>query len=174
MTANQKTKDDLIATLWRMRATLEQLVAEAGPARMEQPGVTDDWSFKDVIGHLNGWRWWSVARMEAAARNREPVPPMGVAFERENEPGTVDELNQQIYRHYHDRPVSEVLRDSRATFDRLEDAIQAISEADLFQPNRYAWLHGYAAADIVGGSAGHLYEEHEPGIRAWLARLDAS
>jgi hypothetical protein len=163
------TKVQLQAILWRMRADLERLVAEAGPERMELPGVTGDWTLKDVIGHLTEWREWSVTRMEAAVKNEEPTPPWGEGMEEESDAG-VDQINEQFYAANRDRSVAEVLHDSRANFDRLEAALMALPEADLFDTARYPWLDGYAAVDIIHGSAGHLYEEHEPAITAFLTQ----
>ena len=159
----------LQAILWRMRAEQERFVAEAGPARIEAPGVAGDWSLKDVIAHLTFWRWWSVARLEAAVRNETPSPPWESGLDEENA-ADVERINQQAYETNHDRPVADVLRDSRATFDRLEAALLALPEADLFAPHRYPWLGEYPAAAIILGSAGHLFEEHTPAIAVWLAR----
>ncbi|HET8627222.1 MAG TPA: maleylpyruvate isomerase N-terminal domain-containing protein [Thermomicrobiales bacterium] len=158
----------LQALLWRMRADLERLVAEAGPGRMERPGVADDWTFKDAVAHLTFWRWWSVARLEAAVRGEAPTPPWGDDLDEERA-GDVDKINQRAYEASRDRPVSDVLADSRATFDRLEAALLALPEADLFAPGRYPWLGEYPAAAVILGSAGHLFE-HEQGINAFLAR----
>lgn len=159
----------LQAILWRMRADLERLVAEAGPARMELPGAAGDWTLKDVIAHLTGWRWWSVARLEAAVRHEVPVPPWGGDLDEDDDDDT-ERINQQIYAANRDRPVAAVLRDSRETLDRLEAALLALPEADLFAPGRYPWLGGYPAAAVVTGSAAHLYDDHEPAINDLLAR----
>ena len=167
------TKQELLAILWRMRADLERLVAEAGPLRLEQPGALDDWSIKDVIAHLTGWRWWSVARMEAAATKRPPTPPWSGGLD-ENDEGATDQINQQFYQANRDRPVAEVLGDSRATFDRLEAAIAALSDAELFEAGRYPWMGQYNNAAIVLGTALHLWEDHYPSLSFFLARASAA
>ncbi|MBX6341949.1 MAG: ClbS/DfsB family four-helix bundle protein, partial [Thermomicrobiaceae bacterium] len=82
----------------------------------------------------------------------------------------VERINQRFYAASRDRPVAEVLADSRASLDRLEAALLALPEADLFDPRRYPWLDGYPAAAVIVGSAGHLHEEHQPAITAFLAR----
>lgn len=163
------SKVQLQALLWRLRADLERLVAEAGPTRMELPGAAGDWTLKDVIAHLTGWRWWSVARLEAAVRSAVPVPPWGSGLDEDDDEDT-ERINQQIYEANRDRPIAAVLRDSRETLDRLEAALLALPEADLFAANRYPWLGGYPAAAVVTGSAGHLYDDHEPAINDFLAR----
>ena len=160
---------ELQAILWRMRAELERLVAETGPGRMETLGVMDDWNLKDVIAHLTEWRWWSVARMEGAVKNAEPSPPWSAGLTEESDEGT-DRINAEFYEKNRDRPVVDVLTDSRATLDQLEAAMLALSEADLFDKQRYPWLDGYAPADVIFGSADHLFEDHVPAIEAFLAR----
>src|SRR5690348_7689377 len=87
---------ELQAILWRMRAELERLVAEAGPGRMETPGVMGDWNLKDAIAHMTEWRWWSVARMEGAVKNAEPSPPWGADLTEESDRDT-DRINEQFY-----------------------------------------------------------------------------
>lgn len=159
----------LQALLWRLRADLERLVAEAGPTRMDLPGVAGDWTLKDVIAHLAAWRWWSVARLEAAVRDEEPTPPWGAGLDEDDDADT-DRINRQFYEASRDRPVAAVLRDSRETLDRLEAALLALPEADLVAADRYPWLGGYPAAAIITGSAAHLYDDHEPAINDLLAR----
>jgi hypothetical protein len=160
---------ELQAILWRMRAELERLIAEAGPGRMETPGVMGDWNLKDAIAHLTEWRWWSVARMEGALKNTEPSPPWGPDLTEETDHET-DQINEQFYAANRGRSVADLLADSRATLDRLEAATLALSESELFDNQRYPWLNGYAPADVVIGSAEHLFEDHVPGIEAFLAR----
>lgn len=167
--APASSKEQLQAILWRVRADIERLVAEAGPGRIEQPGVAGHWSLKDVIAHLTAWRWWSVARMEAALSGSEPAPPWSSDLSESTQAGT-DQINQQFYDAARDSSVTEVLQDSRATFDRLEAAMLKLSDEALFTKGRFHWLEGYAAADIIHGTASHLFEDHALGINYFLAR----
>src|SRR5262245_138168 len=133
---------ELQGVVWRMRADLERLVAEVGPARMEVPNLVGEWSLKEIVAHLTAWRWWTVARMEAAVQGTAPVPPWSDEFDEERE-GDVDRINRWFHEVSRDLPVADILRDSRATLDRLEAAIQALSDAELFAPGRYSWLGEY-------------------------------
>ena len=169
----------LQALLWRMRAETERLVAEAGPSGLERPaagpsrpeivGAGEQRTIRDVIAHLTAWRWWSVTRMEGAVRDEEPTPPWGGDLDEEQRSDT-DRINRQFHEATRDQPLGDVLRDSRATFDRLEAALLALPEADLFAPDRYPWLGGYPAAAIITGSAEHLFTDHVAGIVTALAR----
>jgi hypothetical protein len=163
------TRQELQAIIWRMRADLERFAAQAGPARMETPGVAGDWTLKDVIAHLAAWRWVSVARLEAVSQGTEPTMPYDDDLDEER-PGDVDRINRRFHEAGRARPVEETLRDSRATLDRLEAALLTLSDADLFARGRHPWLGEYPPAAIITHSAKHLYEDHEPGISAFLAR----
>ncbi len=78
-----------------------------------------------------------------------------------------DAINAWIYERNRDRS-REVLAEADASFARLAAAVAALPDEDLTAPGRFAWLEGQplVAADFFG----HLHEEHEPSIRAWLAR----
>jgi hypothetical protein len=160
---------ELRAVIGGMRADLERLVAEAGPTSMESPDLVGGWSLKEIIAHLTAWRWWSVARMEAAVQGTTPVPPWQGDLDEETDEGT-DRINRQFNEASRDLSVADVLRDSRATLDRLEAAILALSDADLFAPGRYAWLGEYPLAAVITGSAEHLREHDEEATAALLAR----
>ncbi len=151
-----------------LREELERVVAEAGEARMEQPGSFGEWTFKDLIAHLTGWRQTTAARLEAGLHREEPVFPWPAQLDEEAD---LDEINRWFFETNRDKPLAAVLRESRETFERVERAIAALPEADLLQPGRFPWLGGAALGPaVVRGTLGHYHEEHEPDIRAWLAR----
>ena len=66
-----------------------------------------------------------------------------------------------------DRSVGEVLADAENSWDRILSAVKALPEEDVVTPGRFSWLgdHALSEADFDG----HLTEEHEPDVRAWLA-----
>ena len=163
------SKEQLQGILWHMRADTERLVAEAGPSRIDVPGVAGHWSLKDVVAHLNGWRWWSVARMEAAVSGNQPTPPWSSGLDEANEEH-VDRINDEFYEKSREKSVAEVLRESRETFDRLEAAMMKLSAEALFEEGRYSWLDGYSASAIIVGTADHLFQDHERDINFFLAR----
>src|SRR5919198_2082867 len=113
----------------------EALLAEIGEARMTEPGVAGHWSMKDVVAHLTGWRQRTVARLQAAARG-EPEPPSPWPAHLH----TDDEINDWIYEVNHDRSLAEVLSDSWQTFQALVEAIQALPEDDVIDPDRFPWM----------------------------------
>jgi hypothetical protein len=161
------TKTTLLADLQREQEQWEALLAQIGESRMDQGGVAGEWSIKDIVAHLTGWRRRTVARLQAAQRSEaEPPPPWPAHLH------TDDEINAWIYQTNRDRPVREVLDDSRQVFQQLVAIIEAFPEAELLDPHRFAWMEGapLSAAALFG----HFHEEHEPDMRAWLARQEGS
>ena len=162
------SREALLDAVRGLREELERVVAEAGDARMEQPGSFGEWTFKDLIAHLTGWRQTTAARLEAGLRDEEPVFPWPDHLDEEAD---LHEINRWFYETNRDKPLAAVLRESRETFERVERAIAALPEDDLLEPGRFTWLGGAALGPaVVRGTLGHYHEEHEPDIRAWLAR----
>ena len=141
------------------------LLDEIGSARMEQPGVADDWSIKDIVAHLTGWRRRTVARLQAAGRGEpEPPPPWPANLQ------TDDEINAWIYESNRESSVRHILDDSHQIFQQLLAAVEALPDKALQNPENYLpWLEGslFTPATLFG----HFHEEHEPDMRAWLARV---
>ena len=144
----------------------EALLNQIGEARMEQPGAAADWSIKDIIAHLTGWRHRTVARLQAAQRGEgEPPPPWPTQLQ------TDDEINAWIYESNRDRSVREVLDDSDHVFQQLVAAIEGLPDEVLSDPARHLpWLE--AESIKPSDFFGHFHEEHEQDMRAWLARVE--
>jgi hypothetical protein len=162
-------KSALLEQIERERIFWEQLQAEIGEQRMLVPGATGEWTFKDVVAHLNGWRSKTLARLDAAQHGHAPAaPPWPAQLDEDDD---VDQINDWIYQANRERPLQAVLAEYSQSFQRMRDAVTALSERDLTEVGRYPWLKDYALANVVTDSFGHLHEEHEPVLRAWLDKL---
>ena len=164
-----KTKADVLQAIERERASWDALVAAVGDDGMERPGAMGDWTFKDVVGHLNGWRGRWVRHLEAAARNEPPPAPEWPADLDDDTDAGVERVNQWLYQRDRDRPASEVLAETQAQFDRMTAAVQAIPEENLFKPNWFSLTEGLPVGPELTKFT-HFHEEHEPAIREWLAQ----
>jgi hypothetical protein len=155
--ARQVERIRAIQDRWR------RLVADVGPDRLEQPGAMGDWTFKDVAAHLTAWRRRTVRRLEAAARG-EPEPP--AAWPASLGESEDDVINAWIHQRTKDRPAAELLAEADAVYDDFVAAIEALPIETATDPERFDWMEGESIVD--GDFSGHL-DEHEPGVRAWLA-----
>ncbi len=156
-------KAELLSGLQEEYQQWQALLDQIGPAHMDQPGVTGHWSIKDIVAHLTGWRRRTVARLEAIQHGQpEPPPPWPTHLQ------TDDEINAWIYQSHQGHSVRKVLDESHQVFQQLFATIQGLPEEVLADPHRLPWLEGrpLTAAEFFA----HFHEEHEPDMRAWLAR----
>ncbi|MGH2617345.1 MAG: ClbS/DfsB family four-helix bundle protein [Thermomicrobiales bacterium] len=160
-------RDALLKAVRSLRDDIERVVTEAGEVGETRPDSADEWTCKDLIAHLTSWRLTTVARLEAGLRGEEPAMPWPAPLD---EDGDLDEINHWFFETNRDKPFAEIVRESRETIARVERAIAALPERDLLEPDRFPWLAGYALGPaVVHGTLEH-YREHEPDLRAWLAR----
>lgn len=164
-------KAALLEQIERERLVWEQLLRAVGEERMEQPGATGAWSFKDVVAHLNGWRVRTLARLHAARTGAEPAPPPWPAGLDEDSESGLTQINAWIERAGRERSLHEVLDEASRSFDRMRDAVLALSDEELSDPGRYPWMGGEPVGAVVGYSFGHFHEEHEPALNGWLDRI---
>jgi hypothetical protein len=150
----------LAAAIRAEHETWRALVAEVGDDRMTEPGPMGEWTFRDLVVHLLGWRERTIARLEAIAAGRpDPPDPWPDAL-------GDDAVNDWIQAQGAGSPVREVLDAADASYDRLGAALSSIPAATLTDPHGIPWLDGEAAVDVDWLS--HLHDEHDPSIRAWL------
>jgi hypothetical protein len=171
------TKEELLATLRAERAAWEALLAEVGPARMEEPGPMGDWAFKDLLAHLAAYQRAWGARLRWAATGVPPTTremfdvdalPAGA------ETWTTDQQNAAIHDQYASLPPPAVLAMWRETDDRLAEGVAALLEADLTTPGRFPWADHRPLAEAMAGDTYRHAREHAVDVRAWLGRGGAA
>jgi hypothetical protein len=163
------SKTQLLTELRNEQAAWEALLDEIGEAHMTQPEVAGGWSIKDIVAHLTGWRRRTVLRFRAAHDPTiDMTPPWPAELADLNEDVDVDEVNAWIYETNRDRPLADVLNDSREVFQQLVEAIGALTDEQLNDPQRFPWL---GSERLTGAFLfGHFHQEHEPDMRAWLEK----
>jgi hypothetical protein len=161
------SKKQLLAEMQSEQAAWLALLDEIGEENMTQPEVAGGWSIKDIVAHITGWRRRTVLRFRAAL---DPTVNMTPDWPAElDEDDEVDEINAWIYKANRDRPLADVLNDSREVFQQLVAEVSALSDEQLNDPQRFPWLEGER---ITGAFIfGHFHEEHEPDMRAWLDKV---
>lgn len=129
---------------------------------ISKAGITihpSTFSLKDTLVHLKTWQEITLARLQAALRNEEPVWqgwPQGLDPDSEND---LDAINDWIFEKSRSKSLPEAHRDWVRSFRQMLTLLEAIPEADLFVSGRYAWLPDYPLAAVVEGSLEH-HREH--------------
>lgn len=156
----------LLAAVRSLWDDIEAIVAAAAE-RTGPPRSDEAWTFNDLLAHLTSWRLLTAARLEAAQRGTEPVVPWPASLDEDE---NLDEINQYFFETNRDKPRSTLVRESRETLDRVSRALAQLPEQDLFEVGRFPWLAGYALGPaVIAGTVEH-FREHEPELRALLAR----
>lgn len=167
-------KSELIEWLKEENRQWQALLEKIGPARMELPGVAAHWTMKDIVAHLSGWHATLVGPMQAALRGEpKPLPPWPAALEED------DEINAWIYESGRERPLSEILAESDQQFKQLIAILQALPDdvriEDVHHGERVYHLVYLGDQRFVAGEFfDHFHDDHEPDIRAWLAKTKAA
>jgi hypothetical protein len=147
------TKDGLLEDIRVQRARLEKNLAALSPEDMVQPGIVGDWSAKDVLAHLLDWEQRFIGWYQAGLRGERPeTPAPGLTWRQ------LDLLNQRIYEKYKDLPLEQVQEQSEASYQQILKLLEGVSEEDLFEPGRYAWLEDDRLVDwAAANTCNHYY-----------------
>lgn len=163
-------KSDLLDWLLSETQQWDSLLVQIGPARMEQPGVNGSWTMKDIVAHLTGWQRNVVAQLRAAGHH-EPEPPTPWPAHLK----TDDDINAWIYEANRHRSVREVLDDSHQVLEQLltviEDLPDDVRIDTITTPVRDFYVIPLRDKRFPPGEFFyHFHDDHEPNVRAWLAR----
>src|SRR6188768_638053 len=93
------TKQELIEKIERSHSEWEALLSQIDPSRLDEPGVTGDWSVKDLIAHIAAWQQRVLDRMDAD-KTGQPVEFTG---------WDVNDVNEKLYERNRDRSTDDLL-----------------------------------------------------------------
>ena len=149
----------------------QELLGSLGEEQITIPLAPTEWSIKDAIAHMMAWQKRSIARVQAATLDREPVFP---AWPQELDPeqDDVDPVNAWIYETHRDQPWSFIQQEWRDGFQQFLSLAEAISEPHLLSTDRYPWMKGCPIAIVLLSSYDH-HQEHFEKTLAWLNQHDS-
>jgi hypothetical protein len=166
-------KSELLDWLQEEYRQWEALLDEVGPACMEQPGVNGDWSLKDIVAHLTAWNRRLASHLQAAQR-REPEPPPPWPAHLQGD----DDINAWIYESNRARSVRELLDETQQVFQQILAFVEGLPEdvriEQVHEGERVyylVWLEGQRRQP--GEFFDHFHDDHEPDVRAWMARVES-
>jgi hypothetical protein len=121
-------------------------------AEMMEPGVTGDWSVKDVIAHVTWWEEEALTHLPTILAGEKPQR-YSVKY------GGINAFNAQMAEQKKDLPLAEVLRWHKDTHRRLLDLVETAPEEHIIRetPFRHRLrLDTYSH-----------YREHTAAIQEW-------
>jgi hypothetical protein len=161
--AEPTTKAEVEGQLERAWAEVRSAVESVPESEIEAKGIVEDWSAKDLMGHMAFWSNRAAITLRAMSAGRpEDIPqPSGENW--------LDEWNSREYQARKDKPWRDVRSEWIIAHEEARKALSETQEATLFAPYRTGKLINWFAADTYEHYAEHL--EH---IKAWLREMETT
>ncbi len=160
-------KEDLVTAAQKEHDALDKVLEALDPTQMDyiSPDI-EHWGMKDIQAHLTAWEQMCLGWYHAGvAGENPPLPAAGYNWR------AIPALNKEIYEKYRERPLAEVLQAYRDSYQEILQTIQAIDEAEMFTPSRYAWTRKNAMGTYFVSATGSHYVWAKKEIRKCLRAL---
>lgn len=115
-----------VETAW---SAFKDSFADLPDARLTEPGVTGDWSVKDILAHISIWEEEAVKHLPHIIAGGTP-PRYSVTY------GGIDAFNAKMVAQRGSLPLAEVLRQLDDTHQRLLDVVQQLPEEQITRETR--------------------------------------
>jgi hypothetical protein len=128
-------------------------------AQLVEPGVTGDWSVRDIIAHVTTWDEEALKHLPSILEGRKP-PRYSVTY------GGIDAFNAVMTKKKKGLSLSEVLRQLDKSHRRVIEVIERAPEDQLIRDTRFR-------RRLRLDTYGH-YPKHAAAIRRWRERSDGT
>ncbi len=155
-----RDRNHILTALNQEFARWEALLEGLSEAQLSVPRLSNRHSIKDELGHLHAWQQLSIARLEAAYHNTEPVMPEWLMGQDPESDEDCDDYNARIYERYAVLSGVQVHQLWSTGFQRFLELAAAIPVQDLMDTQKYVWLNAYALYDVLAGSYEHHHVDH--------------
>lgn len=137
-----------LGTAW---AALKESYAGLSDSRLTEPGVTGDWSVKDILAHVTTWEGEALKYLPLIIAGGRP--PRYVRY------GGIDAFNAKMTEEKRGLSLAEVRRQLEDTHGRLIDLVQRTPEAQFTRDTRFR-------RRLRLDTYSH-YPQHAEAIREW-------
>lgn len=156
-------KADAVRELEHQWAELRSAIEAVPENEIEAPGVVDDWSVKDIMGHVAFWADRGAATLAASnAGNFEGL----VWGEGEN---WVDQWNAREAEARKGKSFTDIRGEWVAAHEAARKALEGATDETLNAEFRQATVADY----YVGDTYEH-YKEHAEHVKAWLREMETT
>jgi uncharacterized protein (TIGR03083 family) len=142
---------------------LRELLESIPESEIEEPGAIDQWSVKELLGHVIFWarKGATDLRLTRDGRTEEIQLPGGQA--------RVDEWNASAASTGKDKSKEQLLSELQAAHDDAREAAQEVPEEGLAIE-----LGGWSVGVRFAEDTYRHYREHAEHIRAWQRQLETT
>ena len=153
-------KQELTEKILAGRKQLEFILSRVDNERMPLIILHNEWSVKDLLGHLGFWEdnVASLFQTLRSGKKPEPLPELDV-------------LNAQVLNRYRKLSQEEILRQEKRAYQRVLALIQEATHEELFDSTHFPWTEGRPFYELIADNTYGHYDEHIPEVQAWLKRI---
>ncbi len=144
-------KQRLLRRLDKAWAALKESYAGLSDPRLTEPGVTGEWSVKDILAHVTTWEREALKHLPLIIAGGRP--PRYVSY------GGIDAFNAKMTEEKRGLSLSEVLRQLEDTHGHLIDFVRRTPEAQFRRDTRFR-------RRLRLDTYSH-YPQHAEAIREW-------
>jgi hypothetical protein len=149
-------RQQLLKKLDKAWVEFKESYARLSDSELTEPGVTGEWSVKDIIAHVTWWEEEALKHLPHILKGGIP-PRYSVTY------GGIDAFNAQMTELKQGLSLSEVLRQSDETHRRLVDYLESTPEEQYTKETRFR-------RRLRLDTYSH-YPIHARAIREWRERL---
>jgi hypothetical protein len=150
-------REQLLKRLDKEWMALRESYAGLSEAQMTEPGVTGDWSVKEILSHVSIWEEEALKHLPLILKGGRP-PRYSITY------GGIDAFNALVMEQKRGLSLSDVLRQLNETHHRLIDYIQSAPEEQFANDTRFR-------RRLRLDTYSH-YPIHAKAIQEWRQQLD--
>ncbi len=154
-------KTDLIHQIQAARDQLESILNGLSDEELIHSAGPDQWSIKDIVAHITFWQQSMVQNLKRL-QNGEPAEFIN---------GETDDVNEQVHSANILRPPELVMAEFNRSYKALLDVLQAFSEDDLNDADRFSFREGKPLHEYILGETAEHYQDHMSDLKAALERV---
>jgi hypothetical protein len=148
-----------LASMSKMAQTEHKLllktISNLSPQQFIEPGVTGEWSAKDLLAHLTAWEQMFLSWYRAGLGGEIPHTP---AEDLTWKWADVHLLNERIFQAHRAESSAEVLEKFEASYQETLHEIGGMQEADLHDSTRFEWMRGGRLAGYIKANTYNHYK----------------
>ena len=156
-------KADVERELLEAWEALGSAVDSFSDMELEQPGVVESWSIKDLLGHIAFWAQQAAENLQLIAAGRADE------VQRPSDEKATDEWNERERRLRRERPLSDVREEWLDSFQGAMQALAALPSERLEER-----LKGHTALKLFAEDTYEHYKEHLAHLTAWRRELETT
>ena len=157
------TKNQLLEKIRASRQALTAVLESVPPERRDEPGVSGDWSVKDILVHLTYWEGQLVTLL---FQLRGGSAPATVHFSGKD----LEEINAAWFRQGRERTWEQAWRDFTGLGAQIPRRVGEFSDAELSTVKLHPKLRGRSLTVWIASDSYEHEDEHRETIQIWLAR----